>query len=147
LTQQPPHDPNNPGYIPPQPPGGSQQPGQGGSQRGSNVNSAEAKGFFAGLFDLSFQSFVTLKFAKFIYIIVMVVIALWALFGWLIGSIILMTQEPLMGLLGLLLGWIPMLLALIFARITLEFYVAMARTAQNTSASRVELERIRSMNG
>src|SRR5690625_7442030 len=74
----------------------------------------------------------------------MVVIGLWALFGWLIGSIVLMTQEPLVGLLSLLLGWIPMLLALIFARLMLEFYVAMARTAQNTAGTRVELERIRS---
>ncbi len=139
MTQQPPHNPNDPGYIPPQPPGGP--------QRGPSTNAVEAKGFFAGLFDFSFQSFVTLKFAKLIYIIMMVVIGLWALFGWLIGSIVLMTQEPLVGLLGLLLGWIPMLLVLILARITLEFYVAMARTAQNTAGTRVELERIRSLNG
>ena len=147
MTQQPPHNPNDPGHIPPQPPGGYQQPGPSGAQRGPSVNSVEAKGFFAGLFDFSFQSFVTLKFAKFIYIIIMIAIGLWALFGWIIGSIVLMTQEPLVGILGLLLGWIPMLLGLIFARITLEFYVAMARTAQNTGATRVELERIRSMNG
>jgi|SRR5690625_4314194 len=146
MTQQPPH--NNPGNVPPQSPGGGYpQPGPGGAQRGPSSNSVEAKGFFAGLFDFSFQTFVTLKFAKFIYIIVMVVIGLWALFGWLIGSIVLMTQEPLVGLLSLLLGWIPMLLALIFARLMLEFYVAMARTAQNTAGTRVELERIRSMNG
>lgn len=88
----------------------------------------------------------TLKFAKFIYIIIMVAIGLWAVFGWIIGSIVMMTREPFVGLLGLLLGWIPMLLGLIFARITLEFYVAMARTAQNTGATRVELERIRSFN-
>jgi len=146
MTQQPPH--NNPGNVPPQSPGGGYpQPGPGGAQGGPSSNSVEAKGFFAGLFDFSFQTFVTLKFAKFIYIIVMVVIGLWALFGWLIGSIVLMTQEPLVGLLSLLLGWIPMLLALIFARLMLEFYVAMARTAQNTAGTRVELERIRSMNG
>lgn len=143
MTQQPPHNPNDPGYIPPQPPGGQPQPGPSGPQ----TNTVEAKGFFAGLFDFSFQTFVTLKFAKFIYIIVMVFIGLWALFGWLIGSIVVMTQEPLVGLLGLLLGWIPMLLVLIFARLTLEFYVAMARTAQNTAGTRIELERIRSING
>ncbi len=147
MTQQPPHNPNDPGYIPPQPPGGQPQPGPSGPQRGPQTNTVEAKGFFAGLFDFSFQTFVTLKFAKFIYIIVMVFIGLWALFGWLIGSIVVMTQEPLVGLLGLLLGWIPMLLVLIFARLTLEFYVAMARTAQNTAGTRMELERIRSING
>lgn len=52
--------------------------------------------------------------------------------------------EPLADIFGLLLGWIPVLLGLICARITLEFYVVMARTAQNT---RAEPERIRSMIG
>ena len=138
MTQQPPYNPNDPGYN---------NPGYAAPQSGPSTNSVEAKGFFAGLFDFSFQTFVTLKFARFIYIIIMIVIGLWAIFGWLIGSIVLMTQEPLVGLLGLLLGWIPMLLGLIFARLMLEFYVAMARTAQNTAGTRVELERLRTMNG
>lgn len=117
MTQPPPTGPNDPGSnLPPQPPGGQPYPGAGGPQRGPNFSSAEAKGFFSSLFDLSFQSFVTLKFAKFIYIIIMIVIGLWAIFGWLIGSIVLITQEPLLGLLGLLLGWIPMLLGLILDR-------------------------------
>lgn len=144
MSQQPPYNPNDPGNIPPQSPGPNPY-ASGGSHGGGRPNTVEAKGFFAGLFDLSFTSFVTIKFAKFIYIIVMVAIGLWALFGWLIGSIVMMTQEPITGFLWLLLGWIPVLLALIFARITLEFYVAMARTAQNTGATRAELERIRGL--
>lgn len=144
MSQQPPNYPNGPGNIPPQSPG--QPPYQSNGPQGGDPNSVEAKGFFAGLFDLSFQSFVTIKFAKFIYLIVMIAIGLWALFGWIISAIVMMTQEPIAGVLWLLLGWIPVLLGLIFARITLEFYVAMARTAQNTGAARVELERIRTMN-
>ena len=87
MSQQPPYNPSDPGYIPPQPPTGGypQQPGAGGPRRGPGVSSMEAKGFFAGLFDFNFQSFVTLKFAKFIYIIIMIVIGLWAIFGWLVG--------------------------------------------------------------
>src|SRR5690625_7680026 len=103
MTQQPPH--NNPGNVPPQSPGGGYpQPGPGGAQRGPSSKSVEAKGFFAGLFDFSFQKFVTLKFAKFIYIIVMVVIGLWELFGWLMGSFGLMKQGTRGGLCAVMLG-------------------------------------------
>lgn len=128
------------GQYPPQgpPPGGYQQPGpyNGGPQ---GPTSPDAKGFFAALFDLSFTSFVTLKFAKFIYVLIMVVLALLWL-GWIIAGF---STEPLLGVLVLVLGWIPILLYVILARVTLEFYIAMVRTSQNTAATKVEVENLR----
>lgn len=105
--------------------------------------SAEAKGFFGALFDFSFQSYVTLKFAKLIYIILMVLIALWLIFGWLITSIMMIGEAPLIGLPLLLLGWIPAVVMLVLARVSLEFYIAMIRTAQNTAGTRQEIEALR----
>lgn len=143
---QPPYNPNDPGNVPPQPPGGGPYM-SGGPQGGGAQNFEEAKGFFGALFDLDFKNFVTIKFAKFIYIIVIAAVGLWGIFGWLVGSFTMMTESMFVGIIWLLLGWIPVLLGLIFARITLEFYVAMARTAQNTGAAHAELQRIRSMGG
>lgn len=146
---QPPRNPYEPNHDPNQPQYGQGYQGEyhQGQQQYRSANSIEARSFFAGLFDLSFQSFVTLKFARIIYIIVLIAIALAAVFGWLIGSFGLMSQEPIAGVIMLILGWIPLALQLIFARLVLEFFVATARTAQSTAATREELERIRSFGG
>ncbi|GAA1149448.1 DUF4282 domain-containing protein [Nesterenkonia lutea] len=134
--------------------GGQPQSGQGGPPYGGQPqpyqqhpypqqpqqrNSVEGKNFFAALFDLSFQSFVTVKFAKFIYVILMVFIAL----GYLVAVISAFTEGPVAGLLVLLLGWIPAAIYLILIRITLEFMIAMVRTSQNTAGVRVEMEQLR----
>jgi hypothetical protein len=102
-------------------------------------NAVESRGFFGSLFDLSFTSFVTIKFAKVIYILLMVFITL----GWLFWIFAGFTDSAVTGMLFLLFGWIPGLITLILARVSMEFYIAMVRTSQNTAATRAELEALR----
>jgi len=110
---------------------------QGAPKKNTSV---EGKNFFAALFDFSFQSFVTVKFAKFIYAILIAFIAL----GYLFVVISAFTENAAVGLLALLLGWIPAMIYLILFRITLEFMIALVRTSQNTAGTRSEIELLRS---
>lgn len=130
----PEYDPYGAGPQPGYPPPG---PGQGGGHTPTN---AESKGFFGALFDLSFRSFVTIKFASFIYVLLMVVIGL----AWLVLTIAgFVSENALAGVLMLVLGGIVALVYLILVRIVLEFQIAMIRTAQNTAATRQEVEALR----
>jgi hypothetical protein len=108
-------------------------------ERRPTGNAVESRGFFASLFDFSFTSFVTIKFARIIYIVLLVFIAL----GWLFWIVAGFADSAVAGMLFLLLGWIPGLITLVLARVTMEFYIAMVRTSQNTAATRAELESLR----
>lgn len=136
---QPPTPPN--GDQPPQQPPPNQPPEFGGYQppRDEGPNTA---GFFKALFDFSFKSFVTIKFAAIIYAIALLLIGVLSLVG-IIGAFITMTQEPAAGLLLLLIVIVAAPFYLILIRLTLELYVSMIRTAQNTAATTVELENLR----
>ncbi|MDZ5079034.1 DUF4282 domain-containing protein [Nesterenkonia sp. HG001] len=116
-----------------------QQPQAGAPGHAPAGNSVEGKSFISALFDFTFQSFVTVKFAKFIYIILMAFLVL----GWVIAVISGFVADPVVGLLALLLGWIPAAIYLILIRITLEFFIAMIRTSQSTAGVRVEIEELR----
>lgn len=118
-------DQQPPPPLPPQPNSGAPVPPWESPQQAG----AEAQGFFRALFDFSFTQFVTLKFAKFIYVLLIVALAL----SWLSAIIGGFTVHPGVGIGALLLGWIPLLIALIFYRMAIEFVVATIRTAQNTS--------------
>lgn len=97
-----------------------------GNQPGSNADAS----FFQSLFDLSFTKYVTLSFAKVIYVLAMALIALGYLMAIVIGFA---SEHSALGVFALLLGWIPALVYLVLVRVSLEFAVAMIRTAQNTS--------------
>ena len=90
------------------------------------------------MFDFSFRHFITLSFAKVIFVIAIVIACLWYV-GILItgfGGSMLGARyggTVIFGLLALLFGWIPPALFLILVRLGLEFSVATIRTAQNTS--------------
>ncbi|MFC7402523.1 DUF4282 domain-containing protein [Citricoccus sp. GCM10030269] len=145
--QQPPTPPQQPPQQPPhqspQQPGGwpSANPYADHGQRGyaSPGNAVEDKGFFGALFDFSFRSFVTVSFAKIIYIILIVLIAL----GWLFYVIAGFAVDPALGFGALLMGWIPGFVMLVLARVMIEFYIAMVRTSQNTAATVAELQALR----
>ncbi|MBG6084754.1 DUF4282 domain-containing protein [Zhihengliuella flava] len=139
APQQPQGQPGPYGQPPQGPPPGSQphqQPSPGGPH---GVTSPDAKGFFGALFDLSFTSFVTISFAKLIYVMIMVVLVM----SWIFFIIAGFATDVWAGFAVLLLGWVPILLYLILARVTLEFYIAMVRTSQNTAATKVEVENLR----
>jgi hypothetical protein len=90
----------------------------------------QAKGFFASLFDFSFKSFITLRFIKVLYIVIIVLagIIAFAFFATTLatgnlGSIIL----------GLLFGAIFFFFYVILARLGLELLVVIFRIGENTS--------------
>lgn len=97
----------------------------------------DTKGFFGALFDTNFENFITIKFAKFIYIFVMVLgAAAWVI--WLLLALYSFTEDAGTGFLALLavivLG-IPLLLFyVVMVRLQIEFIVAAVRTAQNISS-------------
>lgn len=104
--------------------------------------------FFKALFDFNFQHFVSIKFAKVIYLIGIGLNVLawlgWTVFffivgaaGNAIGSAFGSSSSGggmiVMGVLTLLFGWIFALLNVIVLRVTIEFVIAQVRTAQNTT--------------
>ena len=120
---------------------GDQQFGQ--SQFGVGQPVKQSKdGFFAALFDLSFSRFVTVDFVRLIYTILLAVIGLF----WVGGLLFALAGfsdgfgSGLLMLLGhLVFGTLGAFVAVVIARISLEFYVSLVKTAQNTSKL-VELE-------
>ncbi|MGC5628785.1 DUF4282 domain-containing protein [Georgenia sp. Z1344] len=124
------------GYGPPGGYGGPGGPGRAGGPPGvgdpyrATAPADAAKGFFAKLFDLSFNDFITLTFAKIIYVLVIGIAAI----GWLMLVVTgFATGEAMLGILALLLGWVPALLYLVLVRVGLESAIALIRTAQNTT--------------
>lgn len=86
------------------------------------------KSFFAKLFDLSFRSYITPSIVKIVYILTMIAIV----FGWLAFSIATFSQSTGAGLFVLLIaGPIYAFFMLVLMRITLEFYVAVIRIAED----------------
>ncbi len=89
---------------------------------------AASKGWFRSLFDFSFSSLVTTKIIKLIYGITMVVIALTAVFlivsafasSGALGAVMLIVVAPLFAL-----------LSLVYARVTLEFFITIFRIMEN----------------
>ena len=122
--------------------GGYGPQGQYGVPSSNNGRKKPGDGFFQALFDFSFSRFITIDFAKVIYAIFLGLIALaWA--GGLIASLIGFSEGVGEGFLGLIvyliMGTALALFATVGARLSLEFYVATVKTAQNTSQL-VELE-------
>ncbi|GAA3705990.1 hypothetical protein GCM10022377_19710 [Zhihengliuella alba] len=144
-NQPPPQPPQHGGY-PPQPPnepprgpGGGPEPWHGQGPHQPHDGGPDDKGFFAALFDFSFRSFVTLKFAKIIYILLIALVVL----GWLMYIAIGFATEPMLGVAALVFGWIPGFIFVVLFRVSLEFYIAMIRTSQNTAATKAEVEQLR----
>jgi Domain of unknown function (DUF4282) len=88
---------------------------------------AAGKGFFERLLDFSFQSFITLKYAKLLYgihLLLGLIVGTWYVFNGFQTS----TSQ---GLLTLLLAVVGYFLWILYVRMALEFLVAMFRTAEN----------------
>ena len=91
-----------------------------------------ASGFFAALFDFSFDNFITIKLTKVIYIIGIVASGLGTL-GFIISGF---TQGFGSGLMALIVGPLLFLLWVVLVRIGLELIIAVFKIAENTSALR-----------
>jgi uncharacterized protein DUF4282 len=98
----------------------------------------EAKGFFRSLFDLSFSSLVTPKVIKFIYLLTLIGIGLLAI----LFIIAAFNQSSGYGAVTLLIiAPIFSLFYIVYARVFLEFFLAIFRLAE-TNAELVTLKRI-----
>ena len=98
----------------------------------------EAKGFFRSLFDLSFSSLVTPRIIKIIYVITLVGIGLLAV----MFTISAFSTSSAFGALTLLvIAPILSLFYIVYARVFLEFFIAIFRLAE-TNAALVSLKRI-----
>ena len=98
----------------------------------------ETRGFFRSLFDLSFSSLVTPKVIKFIYLLTLIGIGLLALV-FIIGAF---AQNSGFGALTLfVIAPILSLFYVVYARVFLEFFIAIFRLAE-TNAELVSLKRI-----
>jgi hypothetical protein len=98
----------------------------------------ESKGFFGSLFDLSFSSLVTPKIIKVIYVLTLIAIAL--------GAIVFIisafsTNSGFGALTLLILAPIFSLFYIVYARVFLEFFLAIFRVAE-TNAELVALKRL-----
>ncbi|WP_197052099.1 DUF4282 domain-containing protein [Kocuria sp. ZOR0020] len=112
------------GYVPPQ----NQGYGQPTGAPARGTNSGEPN-FFKALFDFSFKNFVTIRFAGVLFGIGLAAIVL----GWLLFTAIAFLDSAAGGVLTFLFGAVFAFVYIILFRVTIEFYVAMVRTAQNTT--------------
>lgn len=124
------------------PQAGTQQYDQSQYGYGKPAKSGKGNGFFNALFDLSFSRYITVDFLRVIYAISLGLIAL----AWVSGLLFSFAGfgdsfgEGMLMLVGFLIfGTLAAFIAVVVTRITLEFYVSLVKTAQNTSKL-VELE-------
>ena len=89
----------------------------------------ESKNFFAGLFDFSFTTFITLKFIKVIYGLLVALILL----GGLLFFVASIARGGASILVALVLVPLVTLLYLVFARIYMELIALFFRIGENTS--------------
>lgn len=90
------------------------------------------KGFFSQLFDLSFQSFITVKIIKLLYVLAIIGSGLIGLML-LIGGITTMRYSPGAGFLQIILAPLIALLGIIWSRVALELTVVLFKIEENTS--------------
>lgn len=89
----------------------------------------EGKGFFGGLFDLSFTEFVTTRVIKVLYVLAILLSAIGAL-GLLIGGI---ARGGGTAFVAIILSPVAFLLYVLMARIWLEVIIVLFRIAENTN--------------
>lgn len=86
------------------------------------------KGFFERLFDLSFSSFIAPQIVGILYVLGLGA----AVLAGLAATLSSFTYDPVRGF-GTLVGWIiGLFIYAIFLRVSLESFVAIIRTAENT---------------
>lgn len=100
----------------------------GGQPQQPGLMSSDGKSFFSSLFDFSFQSFVTPKIIKVVYVVITALIGLGIVF-FIIGSLV--TGEALPIIAALILGPLVGLIYLALARMSLELYYAVIRLAED----------------
>jgi hypothetical protein len=127
-----------PGTPPPPPPGGPAQPGQphhephaGGAggfvSAGGDALADSSTGFFPALFDFTFNTFVTPKIVRIVYVLAVV----WAGLGYLFAVIGGFASSITTGLVTLVFGPIVAIIWLAVVRIGLEFGISVVRMSED----------------
>jgi hypothetical protein len=94
---------------------------------------ADGRGFLSALFDFSFTSFATTRIIKVLYVLILVVVSLVALFY----TIIAFRLSPGFGLLVLIIGDpLYIIIVMAFWRLLLEAFVVVFRIAEDVHAMR-----------
>lgn len=148
MTQPPDRGPDSPygryGDQPPgggpgnQPPGGGYPPpgGPGGGYSPYPASSGgpggNKKGFFGSLFDFSFSNFVTPSIIKVLYVLAVILAAIYSLAIIIFGF----SRGAGLGILFLVGGIILFLIWIAFTRVLLEFYMAVFRIADDVQSIR-----------
>jgi hypothetical protein len=124
MSEQPPYgDQGNAGGGDP-----PSYPGRGPGGLTPEPNSAG--GFFQALFDFKFESFVTPKIVKFVYIVGTVLIGIWLVVA-VIGGVAGLATGNAAGILVLILGPIGAVIFLALFRMMLEVYFAIVRMSED----------------
>jgi len=103
---------------------------------------SERRGFFASLYDVSFRTFVTPAIVEVVYIIALIIVAIWSIVflvsGFAPSNGFDAAAGPSAGniVLHIIVTPIIFLLGSLAARINLEFIMAVFRIAENTAALR-----------
>jgi len=113
-------------YNPP-PPGPDQPKYLGGAGTPPPAWQPQTMGFFAALFDFSFNHFITPSIIRVLYVLGVIGIAL----SYLVLIILGFLGGAAQGLITMLLGLIIMVVWLAFWRVTLEFYLSVVRMSED----------------
>ena len=106
------------------------------NQQMANSTGADKDGFFAALFDFSFNRYVTPSVVKVLYILLMIVVGLFVLLA-IIGFLVGMAQDAsviILALIGIPLVLLGAVAWLAFYRVGLEVAVSIIRTAQSVQS-------------
>jgi Domain of unknown function (DUF4282) len=118
------------------PPRGQSWPGghagPAGLQQGGVGPQGEAQGFTSALFDFGFNSFATPVVIKVLYILSLVGVGLVYVIAVISGFI----QDPVTGLIALVVGGVLALISLIYTRVILELLYAVVRIAEDVRVLR-----------
>jgi Domain of unknown function (DUF4282) len=121
--------PGQAGFGSAMPPGGVQPMGPPTGQ----ARAADGRGFLSALFDFSFTSFVTTRIIKVLYVLILVVVSLVALFY----TIIAFRLSTGFGVLVLVIGDpLYIIIVMAFWRLLLEAFVVVFRIAEDVHAMR-----------
>lgn len=106
------------------------------NQQMANTTGTDNDGFFAALFDFSFNRYVTPSVVKVLYTLLMIVVGLFVLLA-IIGFLVAMAQDAsaiLLALIGIPLVLLGAVAWLAFYRVGLEVAVSIIRTAQSVQS-------------
>jgi hypothetical protein len=90
----------------------------------------QQRGFFSSLFDINFESFVTTRIIKVLYVIAIILAAIYVVF--LVAASF--ASDSTIGALILVLSPVIFLLFVLYTRVLLEFMIVVFRIYENTCA-------------